>query len=196
MSKSTKCPKCHGLGYYDKGHENDDGTMSGGNYVDCELCNKDAGAERYKRMFEAACVDLGAINARLGLDPNAGGAGPIIDAINKMEKPWSIVAWRYEYEENDCARWKITEAPPWKWNTTLAIKWEPLYAKREVGIPETTSDVIAGLEMALSQADAMIERQQHAMQRAMDAWDTTTHQKNADGRLWQCMEELRMEIIK
>jgi len=39
----------------------------------------------------------------------------------------------------------------------------------------------------------MIERQQHVMQRAMEAWDTTTHQKNGDGRLWQCMEELRAE---
>lgn len=56
------------------------------------------------------------------------------------------------------------------------------------------SDVIAGLEMALSQAEAMIERQQHVMQRAIDAWDTTTHQKNGDWRLWQCMEELRGEI--
>ena len=49
---------------------------------------------------------------------------------------------------------------------------------------------------ALAQAAAMIERQQHVMQRAMDAWDTTTHQKNGDGRLWQCMEELRGECGK
>lgn len=55
------------------------------------------------------------------------------------------------------------------------------------------ADVIAGLEIALSQAEATIERMQHVMQRAIDAWDTTTHQKNSDGRLWQCMEELRGE---
>ena len=53
-----------------------------------------------------------------------------------------------------------------------------------------------GLEMALAQAAAMIERQKHVMQRAMDAWDTTTHQKNGDGRLWQCMEDLRGECGK
>ena len=41
-----------------------------------------------------------------------------------------------------------------------------------------------------------IEHQRHAMRRVIDAWDTTTHQKNGDGRLWQCMEELRMEIAK
>ena len=57
----------------------------------------------------------------------------------------------------------------------------------------TSSDVIASLQMALSQAEAMIERQQHVMQRAMAAWDSTTHQKNGDGLLWQCMEELRAE---
>ena len=57
----------------------------------------------------------------------------------------------------------------------------------------TSASVIGSLEMALSQASAMIERQQHVMKRAMDAWDTTTHQKNGDGRLWQCMEELRSE---
>ena len=28
------------------------------------------------------------------------------------------------------------------------------------------------------------------VQRVLAAWDTTTHRKNADGRLWQCMEEL------
>ena len=57
----------------------------------------------------------------------------------------------------------------------------------------TSSDVIASLQMALSQAEAMIERQQHVMQRAMAAWDTATHQKSGDGRLLQCMEELRAE---
>jgi len=50
--------------------------------------------------------------------------------------------------------------------------------------------------MALAQAAAIIERQQHVMQRAMDAWDCTTHQKIDDGRLWQCMEELRGECGK
>ena len=54
----------------------------------------------------------------------------------------------------------------------------------------TSASVIAGLEMALSQAEAMIERQQHVMQRAMAAWDSTTHQKNGDGRLWQWSQAL------
>ena len=54
----------------------------------------------------------------------------------------------------------------------------------------------AGLEMALSQAAAMIERMQESIRRAMDAWDNTTNSKSHDGRMWQCMEELRMEIEK
>lgn len=32
------CSKCHGTGYYDEGHECDDGTMAGGNYVVCDKC--------------------------------------------------------------------------------------------------------------------------------------------------------------
>lgn len=41
--------------------------------------------EQYKRMFEAACVDLGLINDELGLDPNDGGSKPIIDAIKELK---------------------------------------------------------------------------------------------------------------
>lgn len=32
------CDRCYGIGYYDEGHENDDGTMSCGNYVECDQC--------------------------------------------------------------------------------------------------------------------------------------------------------------
>lgn len=45
---------------------------------------QDTESDRYKRMFEAACVDLGRINACLGLDPDDGGAEPIIEAINEL----------------------------------------------------------------------------------------------------------------
>ncbi|WP_342705199.1 hypothetical protein OHZ10_29415 [Burkholderia arboris] len=37
------------------------------------------------RMFHAACHDLGLINEALGLDPDDGGAAPIIDAINELK---------------------------------------------------------------------------------------------------------------
>lgn len=50
-----------------------------------------------------------------------------------------------------------------------------------------------GLSNEINDFQNVIERQQHVMQRAIDAWDTTTHQKNGDGRLWQCMEDLRAE---
>ena len=116
--------------------------------------------------------------------------------IGELNRPWKIVAWRYRPTIGEANQWRLTEVPPWKWGTTLAIEWEALYAKRKTEEVPTSEDVIAGLEMALSQAEAMIERQQHVMQRAMDAWDTTTHQKNGDGRLWQCMEELRGECAK
>ncbi|WP_232348199.1 hypothetical protein [Burkholderia pseudomallei] len=40
---------------------------------------------RMTRMFHAACHDLGLINEALGLDPDDGGAEPILDAINELK---------------------------------------------------------------------------------------------------------------
>lgn len=37
------------------------------------------------RIFEAAIVDLARINECLGLDPDQGGAGPIIEAIKELK---------------------------------------------------------------------------------------------------------------
>jgi len=39
---------------------------------------------QYRRMFQAACSDLGLINEKLGLDPNDGGAEPILAAIDEL----------------------------------------------------------------------------------------------------------------
>lgn len=50
-----------------------------------------------------------------------------------------------------------------------------------------------GLSNEINDFQNTIEKQQHVMQRAIAAWDSTTPQKNGDGRLWQCMEELRTE---
>jgi hypothetical protein len=40
---------------------------------------------RNQRMFMAACEALGAINEKLGLDPDDGGADPIIEAIDQLQ---------------------------------------------------------------------------------------------------------------
>lgn len=40
--------------------------------------------DQYRRMFHAACTELGAINEALGLDPDAGGAAPILAAIEQL----------------------------------------------------------------------------------------------------------------
>ena len=40
---------------------------------------------QYKRMFAAACADLGEINEALGLDPDDGGAEPILSAIAELK---------------------------------------------------------------------------------------------------------------
>ena len=39
----------------------------------------------HKRMFEAACIDLGLISDALGLDPDDGGAAPILEAIKVLK---------------------------------------------------------------------------------------------------------------
>lgn len=39
----------------------------------------------YKRMLEDACLDLARINEAVGADPEVGGAGPIIEAIDAMK---------------------------------------------------------------------------------------------------------------
>lgn len=41
--------------------------------------------ESMTRMFNAACVDLGLINEALGLDPDDGGAEPILSAIEELK---------------------------------------------------------------------------------------------------------------
>lgn len=55
-----------------------DSTMAG----DVDPTSK----EQYRRMFNAACVALGAINERLDLDPNDGGSEPIIDAVEDLKE--------------------------------------------------------------------------------------------------------------
>ena len=50
-----------------------------------------------------------------------------------------------------------------------------------------------GLSNEINDFQNTIEKQRHVMNRAISAWDSTTLQKNGDGRLWQCMEELRAE---
>ncbi|MDF3837137.1 hypothetical protein P3W85_29900 [Cupriavidus basilensis] len=46
---------------------------------------------QYRRMFGAACSDLGLINEKLGLDPNDGGAEPILDAIDELRSAGETV---------------------------------------------------------------------------------------------------------
>ena len=55
---------------------------------------QDTESDRYKRMFEAACVDLGRINACLGLDPDDGGAEPIIEAIKELRASVGAAIYR------------------------------------------------------------------------------------------------------
>jgi len=46
------------------------------------------------RMFHAACADLGVVNKALGLDPDDGGAEPILDAIAKLKGDRAAIQYR------------------------------------------------------------------------------------------------------
>ena len=51
-------------------------------------------------------------------------------------------------------------------------------------------------DAAIREMIVAIQNYREAIRRTLEAWDTTTNSKSHDGRLWQCMEELRMEIEK
>lgn len=51
-------------------------------------------------------------------------------------------------------------------------------------------------DAAIRELIVAIQSYREAIRRALEAWDTTTNSKSHDGRLWQCMEELRREIEK
>lgn len=42
--------------------------------------------DQYRNMFHAACADLGVISDALGIDPEEGGAEPILDAIAELKE--------------------------------------------------------------------------------------------------------------
>jgi len=55
---------------------------------------------------------------------------------------------------------------------------------------------ISALQEQLDAFSELLLSHRDAMARVLEAWDTTTNSRGHDGRLWQCMEELRMEIEK
>lgn len=65
--------------------------------------------ERAERMFGATCSALGAINQALGLDPEDGGAEPILDAIKELEAQLAAVgavgSTVHQYRVAHCADW-------------------------------------------------------------------------------------------
>lgn len=58
-------------------------------------------ADENQRLFHAACTDLGAINKHLGLDPDDGGADPIISAIDELKA--ELDEWRKVAAHLDCS---------------------------------------------------------------------------------------------
>lgn len=143
-----------------------------------------------KRDLDSQCHSCGGFCKPAGCERE--NIAAMAEKNPSMPTPSRIVAWRYRPTIGDARDWRLTEVPPWEWGTTLAIEWQSLYAKHyNDGV--NSADVIASLNMALSQAEAMIERQKETMRYALSAWDTTTHFKPGDGRLQEAMECLRGE---
>lgn len=66
----------------------------------------------------------------------------------------------------------------------------PLYEAMPASHKPTYDDA------AIRELIVTIQSNREAIRRALEAWDATTNSKSHDGHLWQCMEELRMEIEK
>lgn len=89
MSDTT--PKEHGMTHYpDSACEaHRDVTTSEPVCIICmsnEIDELEAQRDSFERMLLAACTALGRINEHLGLDPNDGGANPIIEAIDEIKE--------------------------------------------------------------------------------------------------------------
>jgi hypothetical protein len=73
------------------------------------------------RMFHAACADLGAINEALGLDPDDGGAEPILEAIAELRA--AIAAGGAQepiYQQQYCGEGVWRDMPKDKWDEKQA----------------------------------------------------------------------------
>lgn len=66
----------------------------------------------YRRMFGAACADLGLINEKLSLDPNDGGAAPILEAIDGL-----LMEGRFSRAELDVAAERQRQINSEGWDT-------------------------------------------------------------------------------
>jgi hypothetical protein len=125
------------------------------------------------RMFHAACSDLGAINEALGLDPNDGGAEPIIDAIRQLQgrTPPEDVEAIIECLGDDAA--KLREANP---DDEMADNMEEAARMLEGFAAAPAAPAVAP----------------HADDLAVDILATAMKEKLADARAkgrkgWQCM---------
>lgn len=74
----NKCEYCDGTGDV----HSPDGEWRG--ICSCPAGESLKGLSETTNMFYAACVDLGSISKELGLDPDQGGAGPILAAIREL----------------------------------------------------------------------------------------------------------------
>ena len=92
--------------------------------------------DKFERMFVAACEDLAAINENLGLDPDDGGAEPIIAAIEELRVAAShaVVGQQWQPIETapkDGTRIIIFMGAPWA--RIVTVRWFDLWENWQEG---------------------------------------------------------------
>lgn len=122
--------------------------------------------ESLRRMLGAACAALGAINEALGLDPDDGGAEPIIGAIAELRKErdgWADAGYAASTQQSDefknfhrllCERFNyVHDEKDWNRDQLSLIEHiarkaapapevaEPVYQARARGVEQQWSDV-------------------------------------------------------
>ena len=65
---------------------------------------------QYKRMFEAACSALGAVNHALGCDPYEGGAEPLLAAIEELKSHPQPRTW-VGLTKEEVDSWELPDCP-------------------------------------------------------------------------------------
>lgn len=83
-------------------------TPAGDETTDADTTSK----EQYRRMFGAACEALGAINEALGLDPNDGGAEPILHVIGQYRQALKFYADKRHFHMHDPHAWDTVSGEP------------------------------------------------------------------------------------
>lgn len=141
-----------------------------------EIARLTAERDKYARMSNAACIDLGLINESLDLDPDDGGAGPIVEAIATLKQDAARLApviaaaleWSSERAPSDHAEGELMKAI-----ATMEGDWpgceECDHECDEPCIPATVVEIHASIDACLAKQAAKKTEEGRKQWRAIEA---------------------------